>query len=98
MLELDTDLLLGEPALKLRHASRQILDFPDNLVQVRFLQQHDCLSTPEGKRQKSLVEKKAVDSPKGSGANGLKTGWMTVSQRENELAHGWKNANTHGRG
>jgi hypothetical protein len=44
------------------------------------------------------VEKKAVDSPKGNWAKGLKTGWMRVSQRENELAHGWKNANGHGRG
>jgi hypothetical protein len=52
MLELDTDLLLGEPALQLRYAGRQILDFPDNLVQVRFLQQHDRLSTPEGKGHK----------------------------------------------
>jgi len=36
MLELDANLLLGESALKLRHAGRQILDFPDNLVQIHF--------------------------------------------------------------
>src|SRR5208337_3054523 len=101
MLELDADLLLGESPLKLRHTGRQILDFPDNLVQARFLQQHDRLSTPERnrtQREKTLAEQKAVDSPKGSWAKGLKTGWMKICQRENRRTHGWKNANTYGGG
>jgi len=44
-------------------------------------------------KRKTLAEKKAVDSPKGNCAKGLKTGWMRVSQRENTRVHGWKNAN-----
>jgi hypothetical protein len=69
MLKLDADLLLGESPLKLRHTGRQILDFPNHLVQVRFLQQHDRLSTPEGKghkeknplrRRKQLIRQKGV--------------------------------------
>ena len=99
VLELDADLLLGEPALKQRHAGGQILDFPDDLIQIRFLQLHDCRPPPDGKIRKGeeipVEEEKAVDSPKRGWANGLKTGLdECFSERVGAVKTQWRGENS----